>query len=316
MATNYETMKHIDRVGKLLNMFIVELLKRAEQHDQSKLTDPEVAAFTEYTASLASTTYGSKEYFDIKNGPLGQAIEHHYAHNRHHPEFFRTAEEWRPIVGHESYSVSNYGNIKNSNGELLAQYLTPKGYCRLQIDNKNIFIHRLVAEAFIPNLDNKPEVNHIDGVKQNNYVTNLEWVTDGENLEHAYETGLRQPNVKYVVACEQLDIITFGCEQMEQKLREAGYHKARSSSIWRCINKGGKHLDLEFTATRFEQWMNSPINDMTLIDLVEIFCDWKASSERHNDGNIRKSIEVNTDRFGMSPQLVRILENTIEVAQP
>lgn len=52
------------------------------------------------------------------------------------------------------------------------------------------------------------------------------------------------------------------------------------------------------------------IDDMTLIDLMEMFCDWKAASERHNDGNINKSIEKNADRFGMSPQLVRIFENT------
>lgn len=54
----------------------------------------------------------------------------------------------------------------------------------------------------------------------------------------------------------------------------------------------------------------SPINGMTLVDLVEMFCDWKASSLRHNDGNIRKSIEINSARFRMTPQMVQILENT------
>ncbi len=52
------------------------------------------------------------------------------------------------------------------------------------------------------------------------------------------------------------------------------------------------------------------IDDMTLFDVVEMFFDWKASSERHNNGNILKSIEINGDKFNMSPQLVRILENT------
>lgn len=55
------------------------------------------------------------------------------------------------------------------------------------------------------------------------------------------------------------------------------------------------------------------INDMNLIDLVELLCDWKAASERHNDGNIRKSLEINANRFEMSPQLVRILENTVDL---
>lgn len=55
------------------------------------------------------------------------------------------------------------------------------------------------------------------------------------------------------------------------------------------------------------------IADMNLLDIVEMLCDWKAASERHNDGNIRKSIEINANRFGLSPQLVQILENTADV---
>lgn len=54
------------------------------------------------------------------------------------------------------------------------------------------------------------------------------------------------------------------------------------------------------------------IEDMNLLDLIEMFYDWKAASERHDDGNIRKSIEVNAQRFGMTPQLRRIFENTVE----
>jgi len=55
------------------------------------------------------------------------------------------------------------------------------------------------------------------------------------------------------------------------------------------------------------------VNDMSLVDLIEMFCDWKAATMRHNDGNIRKSIEHNANRFGLSPQLVKILENTVDV---
>lgn len=55
------------------------------------------------------------------------------------------------------------------------------------------------------------------------------------------------------------------------------------------------------------------VDDMNLLDIVEMLCDWKAASERHNDGNIRKSIEHNADRFKMSPQLVRIFENTADL---
>jgi hypothetical protein len=54
---------------------------------------------------------------------------------------------------------------------------------------------------------------------------------------------------------------------------------------------------------------------MNLLDLIEMFCDWKAASERHNDGNLRKSIEINGQRFSMPPELIEIFENTVEVVE-
>lgn len=57
------------------------------------------------------------------------------------------------------------------------------------------------------------------------------------------------------------------------------------------------------------------INDMNLVDLIEMLCDWKASSTRHNDGNLRKSIEVNGKRFEMSPQLIKIFENSVDLVE-
>lgn len=144
-ATNYDTFRHIERVRNLLNACVVELLRRGELHDQSKLESPEVEAFTEYTSKLAGCTYGSEEYNQYR-AAMKPALDHHYANNRNHPE-----------------------------------------------------------------------------------------------------------------------------------------------------------------------WHKNGINDMNLIDIVEMLCDWKAASERHNDGNINKSIEINANRFGISPQLAKILENTADL---
>lgn len=146
-ACNYQTMRHIERVRNLINVFIKELLNRQENHDQSKMQAPEVQMFTTYTSKLAGLTFGSPEYDQCKK-EMGEALAHHYAKNTHHPEHYK-------------------------NG----------------------------------------------------------------------------------------------------------------------------------------------VDDMDLVDIIEMFCDWKAASERHNDGNLRKSVEINGKRFNMSTQLVRIFENTINMVE-
>ena len=331
-ATNYDTFRHIERVRNLLNQCTIELLKRGELHDQTKLESPEVEALTEYTPKLAGCTYGSEEYNGFRNA-MKPALEHHYARNRHHPEFMRSDEKWLPVIGYEGlYEVSSYGSVRSMDrtsthsdgkstfrsGKVLNSYFTPKGYLRLSLSNngtaKNHFVHRIVAEAFIHNDDpeNKFEINHKDGVKSNNRVGNLEWASPSDNLMHAYDAGLRDATIKYVVTCEELNITTFGCLEMTKKCNQLGYHKVTDSGVWNSINGGGKHINLEFTGTRFEKWMDSPLNDMNLIDLLEMFCDWVAASERHNDGNIVNSIEFNKDRFKMSEQLVSVFKNTVD----
>ena len=73
------------------------------------------------------------------------------------------------------------------------------GYLRVNVwsENKWLRVHRLVAEAYVPNPDNKPYVNHKDGNKWNNHYTNLEWVTAKENVIHAFQTGLSNSVRKY-----------------------------------------------------------------------------------------------------------------------
>lgn len=113
-------------------------------------------------------------------------------------------EVWKDIKGYEGlYQVSNLGRVKSltRKGVPFERYLKPyinkrNGYvyCYLTIKEKekNLRLHRLVAEAFIPNPENKPEVNHEDGNKENCCVSNLYWTTRSENQKHAYKTGLQK----------------------------------------------------------------------------------------------------------------------------
>lgn len=97
------------------------------------------------------------------------------------------------------YLVSDIGQIKTPKGRLLnLRPIGRKGYlaARIQVKEKRkyVYVHQAVVKAFIPNPDNKPVVNHIDGNKLNNNLENLEWATYSENLKHAYKMGLRKPN--------------------------------------------------------------------------------------------------------------------------
>jgi len=196
-ATNNDTFRHIERVRNLLNACVVEIMRRGELHDQSKLDHPEVEVFTEFTPKLAGSTYGSDEYKSFLKA-MGPALDHHYANNRHHPEFF----PWHCAVCNRQYSNAEYEEAPQGPND------TGWRYCP---------------------------------------------VCSGPGL--VYETQLM--------------------------------HKPQLG-----------------------------INGMNLIDILEMLVDWKAAGERHANGCIRKSIDINAKRFNLSPQLEMILHNTADLLFP
>lgn len=104
-------------------------------------------------------------------------------------------EQWKQVEGSE-FVVSNQGNIIGRKPDtLMTCYKNKKGYLKLNIwqhgKRKGVFLHRVVAKTFIPNPKGFPQVNHIDGNKENNAVSNLEWCDDSRNLTHAHKLGLR-----------------------------------------------------------------------------------------------------------------------------
>ena len=104
------------------------------------------------------------------------------------------SEQWRAVEGYPEYEVSNLGRVKG-HGKIMKPYKHRVTYKMVDLykSGKRVargMVHRMVANAFIPNPDNKPEVNHIDGNPSNNRVDNLEWVTHYENHLHAHRTGL------------------------------------------------------------------------------------------------------------------------------
>lgn len=189
------TYDHIETVSRLLLSASFELLKRVVTHDRSKLAEPEWEMFARITETLRGLTYGSAEYEAQRKEMLGQALGHHYSHNRHHPEFFEAK----------------------------------------QLSSKD---------------DNYKE-----------YIDLIKWIEDSP-----LELDVR-------------DIENFRL----MKLFFEGKEKEATSSI----------------------------NNMTLFDVLEMVIDWRAACNRHADGDINKSIEINTARFSLSPQLVEIIKNTI-----
>ena len=91
----------------------------------------------------------------------------------------------------EGYLINDKGIIINSKGKQLKQNISNSGYYCINIKNKGYFTHRALAFGFIKQEPNKEYINHKDGIKTNNELSNLEWCTKSYNIQHAYDTGLK-----------------------------------------------------------------------------------------------------------------------------
>ena len=121
-------------------------------------------------------------------------------------------ENWKEIKEFPNYEVSDLGRVRyNFNGRVKIRVLrkTTNGYLKVNLSFgkliKTISIHRLVAKTFFENCDENLQVNHKDGIKTNNKIENLEFVTQHQNAKHAWDMGLCEKNVRYQLATPVVD---------------------------------------------------------------------------------------------------------------
>lgn len=163
-------------------------------------------------------------------------------------------EIWKDVVGYEGfYQVSNLGRVKSldrivnyrleghkalKKGKLLKPFIWGDGYYSVMFvvnGKSNSFrVNRLVAFAFLPNPENKPQVNHINGIKTDNRVENLEWVTSKENIYHAIKNGLSK-NIgvnNYLSKLTKEDIVFIRTSGLENKILREKFNVSKS-----CIDR-------------------------------------------------------------------------------
>ena len=159
------------------------------------------------------------------------------------------SEVWKDIPGYEGlYKVSNFGNIMNlHSNKFLKKRLSTNGYYIVDLRKNHrsrVFrVHRLVALSFIPFVDGKVFVNHIDGNKLNNNASNLEWCTQSENVYHAYNAGLNK---------RRLDISESWILELYKKLSAREIARLQNVSVHAIISRLNKNgVDTSIRKSRY-----------------------------------------------------------------
>ena len=148
-------------------------------------------------------------------------------------------ETYKTIKDYPNYEVSDAGRVRNTKtGHILRPGWDGGGYQHVILclngKHKSKLIHRLAADAFLPNPEYKRTVNHINGDKKDNRVENLEWASDSENIKHAFKTGLSHITTKQKCRCVETK------QEFESQHHAARYFGCCQNSIRASIYKGYK----------------------------------------------------------------------------
>lgn len=156
-------------------------------------------------------------------------------------------EIWKPIKGYENiYAVSNKGRVKNIISNSLMSIFRVGNYLKVSLESKQYYLHKIIAEAFIPNPENKPHVDHVDTNPLNNNIDNLRWCTTKENNNNPLTIAKQVDRLKSYNVKRKLEVVRFkdndiyNIDVCESVLSAANAVNDQSTNISRtCKNNSG-----------------------------------------------------------------------------